>query len=177
MPTTMRVIHALAVALLIMTLLAGPVVAAPGAAGPEDLPRGHREIAGVVTQKGGRLVVTTPAGATHQLNPNLSQRHGHQPFKAGDEVTAVLDENNYIVDMHLKGEAGTHQLVTGTLVHVGKTKKEIKLQTAEGEKIFPLVELGLKTKDLPNGTLVTVEVNEAGVVIDLHQADIGTGKR
>ena len=58
-----------------------------------------------------------------------------------------------------------------------ETKKEIKLQTAEGEKNFPLVELGLKTKDLPNGTLVTVEVNEAGVVIDLHQVDIGTGKR
>jgi hypothetical protein len=78
--------------------------------------------------------------------------------------------------MHLKGQKGTHQLITGTLVHVGKTKKEIKLQTPEGEKVFPLVELGLKTKDLPNGTLVTVEVNEAGVVIDLHQADIGTGK-
>jgi hypothetical protein len=172
---TMRVLHALAGAVLIMTLLADPV-AAPAAAEPEDLPRGHREITGVVTQKGGGLVVTTPAGATHQLNPNLSQRHGHQPFKAGDEVTAVLDENNYIVDMHLKGQKGTHQLITGTLVHVGKTKKEIKLQTPEGEKVFPLVELGLKTKDLPNGTLVTIEVNEAGVVIDLHQADIGTGK-
>ena len=71
-------------------------------------------------------------------------------FKRETRVTAVLDENNYIVDMHLKGEAGRHHhLVTGTLVHVGKTKKEIKLQTAEGEKIFPLVELGLKTKDLP----------------------------
>lgn len=176
MPTTMMMIHALAVAVLIMTLLATPV-AAPGATGPDDLPRGHRQITGVVTQKGGGLVVTTPAGATHQLNANLARRHGRPPFQAGDEVTAVLDENNYIVDMHLKGEAGRHQLVTGTLVHVGKTKKEIKLQTAEGEKIFPLVELGLKTKDLPNGTLVTVEVNEAGVVIDLHQADIGTGKR
>jgi hypothetical protein len=175
MPTTMKVIHALAVAVLIMILLAGPV-APPADAGPEDLPRGHRQITGVVTQKGGGLVVTTPAGATHQLNPNLSQRHGHQPFKAGDEVTAVLDENNYIVDMHLKGQKGTHQLITGTLVHVGKTKKEIKLQTPEGEKVFALVELGLKTKDLPNGTLVTVEVNEAGIVIDLHQADIGTGK-
>lgn len=174
MPTTMM-IHALAVAVLIMTLLASPV-ARPAAAGPEDLPRGHRQITGVVTQKGGGLVVTTPAGATHQLNANLARGHGQQPFKAGDEVIAVLDENNYIVDMHLKGQAGTHQLVTGTLVHVGKTKKEIKLLTSEGEKVFPLVELGLKTKDLPNGTLVTVEVNEAGVVIDLHQADIGTGK-
>ena len=62
MPTMMIMIHALAVAVLIMTLLAGPV-AAPGATGPDDLPRGHRQITGVVTQKGGGLVVTTPAGA------------------------------------------------------------------------------------------------------------------
>lgn len=89
---------------------------------------------------------------------------------------AVLDENNYIIDMHPIGQAGTHQVITGKLVHVGKTKKEIKLQTPQGEKVFPLAEIGLKTKDLANGSLVTVEVNEAGVVIDLHQTDVGAAK-
>jgi hypothetical protein len=48
------------------------------------------------------------------------------------------------------------------------------LQTAEGEKVFPLAEIGLKTKSLANGSPVTIEINEAGVVIDLHEADIGT---
>jgi hypothetical protein len=158
---------------LSMLLISQFTAALAAAAGQEDLPHGHRQITGVVTQKGTTLVLTTPAGATHHMNANLSRRHGHEPFRAGDEVIAELDENNYIVDMHRKGEAGRHQLVTGTLVHVGKTKKEIKLQTAEGEKIFPLAEIGLKTKDLANGSLVTVEVNEAGVVIDLHQADVG----
>lgn len=87
----------------------------------------------------------------------------------------VLDENNYIVDMHLKGKEGTHQLVTGTLIHVGMTKKEIKLQTPDGEKVFPLTEQGQKTKGIPDGALVTVELNEAGAVIDVHRADIGAG--
>lgn len=137
------------------------------------LATGHRHISGVVTEKGGALMVTTPAGASHQINANVSRRHGHQPFKAGDEVIAELDENNYIVDMHLKGQEGQHQSITGTLIHVGKTKQEIKLKTADGDKVFLLAEQGLKTKDLPNGSLVTVEVNEAGIVIDLHQADIG----
>jgi hypothetical protein len=174
MPAIMMVIQALTWSIL-LTLLAGPVAAA-AAAEPDELSRGHRTITGVVTQKGGALVLTTPAGATHQLNANLSRHHGHEPFKAGDEVVAVLDENNYIVDMHLKGELGTHQLITGKLVHVGKTKKEIQLQTPEGEKVFSLAELGLKTKSLANGSMVTIEANEAGVVIDLHEADIGTGK-
>lgn len=141
------------------------------------LATGHRHISGVVTEKGGALVVTTPAGANHQINTNLSRRHGHQPFKAGDEVIAELDENNYIVDMHLKGQEGQHRLITGTLIHVGKTKKEIKLKTADGDEVFPLAEQGLKTKDLAHGSVVTLELNEAGVVIDLHQGGIGaTGK-
>lgn len=143
----------------------------------DPLATGHRHISGVVTEKGGVLVVTTPAGANHQINANLSRRHGHQPFKAGDQVIAELDESNYIVDMHLKGQEDHHQLVTGTPIHVGKTKKEIKLKTPDGDNVFPLAEQGLKTKGLANGSLVILELNEAGVVVDLHQAETGaTGK-
>jgi hypothetical protein len=106
----------------------------------------------------------------------MARRHGQEPFKSGDEVIVVLDENNYIVDMHLKGKEGTHQRVTGKLIHVGMTKNEIKLQTPDGEKVFPLTEQAQKTKGIPDGTLVTVELNEAGAVIDLHRADTGSGK-
>ena len=106
----------------------------------------------------------------------MARRHGQKPFKAGDEVVVVLDENNYIVDMHLKGKEGTHQLVTGKLIHVGMVNKEIKLQTADGEKVFPLTEQGQKTKGIPDGALVTVELNEAGAVIDVHRASTGSGK-
>ncbi len=159
--------------------LIGALLIVPGLgnASPESeaLPQGHMKFTGVVTEKAGVLVVTTPKGAMHQLNANMARRHGQEPFKTGDEVVVVLDENNYIVDMHLKGKEGTHRQVTGTLVRVSGMKKEIKLQTAEGEKVFPLAEEGQKTKGIEAGTLVTVEVNEAGTVIDLHRADIGSG--
>lgn len=102
----------------------------------DDLPRGHSKFTTIVTKKAGALVVTTPNGATHQLNENMARRHGQKPFKAGDEVIVVLDENNYIVDVHLKGREGHHQQVTGKLVHVGMLKQQIKLQTAEGEKVL-----------------------------------------
>ena len=99
-----------------------------------------------------------------------------EAVERGDEVVVVLDENNYIVDMHLKGKEGTHQIVTGKLIHVGMVNKEIKLQTDDGEKVFPLTEQGQKTKGIPDGALVTVELNEAGAVIDVHRASTGSGK-
>ena len=52
-------------------------------------------------------------------------------------------------------------------------KKEIKIQTAEGEKVFPLTEQGQKTKGIADGTLVTIELNEVGAVIDVHRANMG----
>ena len=48
-------------------------------------------------------------------------------------------------------------------------KKEIKLQTAEGDQTFPLLLQETKTGGLAEGTEVTVELNEAGTVIDLHK--------
>ena len=166
--------------LALPTTLVGCLVVPIGvsaATGTDDLPRGHSKFTTIVTKKAGALVVTTPNGATHQLNANMARRHGQEPFKAGDEVIVVLDENNYIVDMHLTGKEGQHQLVTGKLIHVGMLKKEIKIQTAEGEKVFPLTEQGQKTKGIADGTLVTIELNEVGAVIDVHRADTGGGKR
>jgi hypothetical protein len=138
-------LHAVMVALLI----APSIVRA--AAETESLSTGHTQFTTIVTKKAGGLVVTTPNGATHQLNENMARRHGQKPFKAGDEVIVELDENNYIVDMHLKGKKGQHQQVTGTLIYVGKMKNQIKLQTSDGEKVFPLTEQGQKTKPIAEG--------------------------
>jgi hypothetical protein len=49
-------------------------------------------------------------------------------------------------------------------------EKQVKLQTAEGEKVFPLTRQEIKTKGIDQGVEVTVELNEAGAVIDLHRA-------
>ena len=159
---------------MMVTLLIVPSIVS--AATETGLSNGHTQFTSIVTKKAGALVVTTPNGATHQLNANMARRHGQKPFKAGDEVIVELDENNYIVDMHLKGTKGRHQQVTGTLIYVGKMKNQIKLQTSDGEKVFPLTEQGQKTKPIAEGTLVTIELNEVGAVIDLHPADSGGSK-
>jgi len=65
--------------------------------------------------------------------------------------------------------------VIGKLIYLGRMKKQIKLQTPDGEKVFPLAEERQETKGMEEGELVTVELNEAGTVIDMHRANIGSG--
>jgi hypothetical protein len=158
--------------MLIATMFVFPTVSNSG----EEQHGSHKKATGVVVQKSGALAVKTPDGATYQVNANVARRHKQEPFKEGDEVTVLVDENNMVIDMHLKGKEAGHQFVTGKLIYVGKMKKKIKLQTAEGEKVFPLERLEVKTGAIPEGTQVTVELNEAGTVIDLHRADKDKGK-
>jgi hypothetical protein len=128
----------------------------------------HKHFKGEVIEKGGGLAIKTQEGTTYQLSENEARRQG-RAFKAGDKVEVSVNENNAIVDVHLEGEKAEHKFVTGKLVYVGKMKKEIKLQTPEGDRSFPLLLQETKTGDLPEGTEVTVELNEAGTVIDLHK--------
>jgi hypothetical protein len=146
-----------------------PVATATGAAEKEGPPQGHKKVSGVVTgEKSGVVTVKTATG-TLTLNPNAARRHGHA-LKEGQELTLYLDENNAVVDVHPKGDEGTHRFITGNLIYVGKTKKEIKLSTPDGEKVFPIERLEIKTGAIEEGALVTAEVNEAGTIIDLHRA-------
>jgi hypothetical protein len=160
---------------ILASAVMGMFLMMPGAGHADNtgISKGHREVTGVVTaDKGGILTVETPTGNL-TLSETAARRHGHEAYKVGDEVTIVLDENNMIIEAHPKGEMGKHRFVTGKLEYVGKMKKEIKLQTPEGEKVFPLGRLEMKTKPIEEGAMVTVEVNEAGTVIDLHRSEEG----
>ncbi|HKN87585.1 MAG TPA: hypothetical protein VJV04_12045, partial [Nitrospiraceae bacterium] len=55
--------------------------------------------------------------------------------------------------------------------YVGLMKNQIKLITSQGERVFPLERQEIKTGGIEEGTLVTVELNEAGTVIDLHRTE------
>jgi len=159
-------IHFLAVSALLTVLLIMPVI---GRADTREIsPGGHRQVSGVVsTNKNGILTVKTST-SSFTLTENASRRHGHHVPKVGEEVVLTLDENNAIIDAHPKGDTEDHDFYTGKLVYMGKMKKEVKILTLDGGKIFPIERLEMKTKPIEEGTLVIVEVNEGGTVIDLR---------
>lgn len=130
---------------------------------------GHRELRGVVVEKGGAPAVKVPDGTTYQLNENRARRHGHDLPRPGDEVTVVIDENNLVLDMHPVGTPSQHRFVTGELLSIGKLQREVTIQTADGPRVFPL-EKTETPSSIRDGALVTAEINEAGSVIDLHPA-------
>jgi hypothetical protein len=81
-----------------------------------------------------------------------------------------ISRHGVVTEVHPKGEEGKHRFVTGKLIHLGKMEKQIKIETTEGERVFPLEKIEVKSSGIEEGSLVTVEVNEMGSVIDLHRA-------
>ncbi|BFU94739.1 MAG: conserved protein of unknown function [Nitrospira sp.] len=113
----------------------------------------------------GIIVVKAPA-ATYRLNAKSAP----SGIKVGDEISLWINEEGMVVDHHMKGHAQPHRLISGKLIYVGKTKKEIKLWTPDGEKVFPLERLEVKAKPIKEGSTVTVELNEEGTVVNLWKS-------
>ena len=126
----------------------------------------HMKITGVVSKVQPKYTTIKTSWGSMTITSDSTPKN----LEVGEEVEMWVNENNTVIDVHRKGDpAHAHRFVTGNLVYVGKMKKEIKLLTPEGEKVFPLDRLETKTGGIEEGASVTVELNEAGTVIDLHR--------
>lgn len=126
----------------------------------------HIAAHGIVDKiQSGVVAVKTPA-ATYRLN----EKSMPSGLKVGDEISLWINPEGMVVDHHMKGHARAHRLVSGKLIYVGKTKKQIKLWTPEGEKVFPLERLEVKTKPIKEGSTITIELNEEGTVVNLWKS-------
>lgn len=135
---------------------------------PRTGPGSVIEVNGTVTKiQSGLIYVKTPAGQY-----TISAKTAPADAAVGDEVSLWVNEENMVIDHHgkEKHKAGMHRLIFGKLVYAGATKKEIKLKTPEGEKVFPLERMEVKTKPIAEGSNIVVELNEEGKVIDLRKA-------
>ncbi|WHZ23825.1 MAG: hypothetical protein OJF47_002937 [Nitrospira sp.] len=127
----------------------------------------HLTLDGVVTKiHSGLVYVKTPVGQY-----TIAAKTAPADAAVGDEVTLWLNEENLVIDHHgkHKNKPGVHRLISGKLIYAGLTKKEIKLWTPEGEKVFPLDRMEVKTKPIAEGSMVVVELDESGTVIDLKE--------
>ena len=112
------------------------------------------------------IYVKTPVGQY-----TISAKTAPSDAKVGDRVTLSLNQENMVIDHHREGHGKAHRLMTGKLIYAGKTKNEIKLWTPEGERIFPLERMEVKTKPIDEGAFITVELNEDGTVVDLWKTE------
>jgi hypothetical protein len=134
------------------------------------LKAGHKKIDAVVTDvKSGIYTVKTPTG-TYTLSENAALRHGHGQVKEGDEMTLWVNENNMVIDAHPKGQVSkAHRVVSGKLKNLDNVKSELRLLTPQGEKTFKVKPETRGFSDIAEGSPVTIELNEAGEVIDVHK--------
>lgn len=135
---------------------------------PRTTPGYVIQVNGTVTKiQSGLISVKTPTGLY-----TISAKTAPADAAVGDEVSLWLNEGNMVIDHHGKEKnmKGTHRLIFGKLIYTGRTKNQIKLSTPEGEKVFPLERLDVKTKPIAEGSQIVVELNEEGTVIDLWKA-------
>ncbi|MDE3039800.1 MAG: hypothetical protein KGJ82_04400 [Nitrospirota bacterium] len=126
------------------------------------------QVNGTVTKiQSGLIYVKTPAGQY-----TISAKTAPADAAVGDEVSLWINEENMVIDHHgkEKHKTGTHRLIFGKLIYTGTTKNQIKLSTPEGDKVFPLERMEVKTKPIAEGSNIVVELNEEGTVIDLRKA-------
>lgn len=126
------------------------------------------QVDGTVTKFDASLAyVKTPAGQY-----TLLKKYAPADAAVGDHVSLWINEEGMVIDVHGKdkAKAGTHRLIFGKLIRTGPNKNQIKLATPEGEKVFPLERMEIKTKPIADGDNIVVELNEEGTVIDLRKA-------
>lgn len=105
--------------------------------------------------------------STRTANYTVSKKTAALKAKIGDMVTLWVTSNHVVIEHHRQATGQQHRFITGTLLDA-ESKKQIKLWTPEGDKVYSLEEHDAKTNHLPEGTMVTVEVDEYGHVMDLH---------
>lgn len=126
----------------------------------------HMKVSGVVSSvQSGITTVKTPWG-TMKIASTLTPKN----LEVGEEVYMQVNENNAVIDVHRKGDrAHTHRFVTGNLAYASPDRKEIKVWTPEGEKAIDVQTGRSKLSTLEEGAPVTVELNEAGKMIDIYR--------
>ncbi len=151
-----------------------PLDAQSDLADPEDIAHmksGHKKVEGVVIDmKSGLYTVKTPTGATLTLTETAAVRHGHGVPKVGDEMTLWVNEGNMVMDASLKGQPGkAPRFISGTLASIDNGKSQMTLSTSGGVKSFKLRPESRMFRNIAVGAQVTIEVNDTGEVIDIHE--------
>ena len=125
---------------------------------------------GVVTDvRSGLYTVRTPTGTTYTLAESVAVRYGREVPNVGDEMILWINKDNNIMDAKKKGASKmAPHFISGNLVSINHGKAQVRFSISGEEKSFELRPESQKYTDMAVGTPVTIAVNEAGEVVDLH---------
>jgi hypothetical protein len=151
-----------------------PVDAQSDTADPEEVAHmkaGHKKVEGVVIDmKSGLYTVKTPNGATLTLTEDAAARTGRAAPKVGDEMILWVNEGNMVMDARLKGQPGkAPRFISGTLASIDQDTSQMTLSTSGGVKSFKLRPESRMFRNIAVGAQVTIEVNDTGEAIDIHE--------
>lgn len=124
------------------------------------------KLEGVVADiKSGQVFVQTSGGRY-----SVAAKTAPHDIKVGDTLTLWVSSNNVVVDHHAKGKEGVHRLITGKMTHASGDMKAITVMTPEGEQTFTVQHGESTLSGMKDGTPITIELNEAGQVIEIRKA-------
>jgi len=124
------------------------------------------KLEGVVADiKSGQVFVQTSGGRY-----SVATKTAPHDITVGDKLTLWVSSNNVVVDHHAKGKEGVHRLITGKMTHASGDMKAITLMTPGGERTFAVQHGESKLSGMKEGMPITIELNEAGNVIEIRKA-------
>lgn len=133
---------------------------------PHTDPGSRIRLEGVVADiKSGLVFVQTSVGRY-----SVTTKTAPHDVTVGDKLTLWVSSDNVAVDHHAKGKEGIHRLITGKLTLASGDLKKITLMTPQGERTFSVQHGGTKLSGMKEGTSITIELNEAGDVIEIRKA-------
>ena len=145
----------------------------PATYGPAKAAEPHHEAGELPMKVQGKIVDIQPdfiVVKTSLAGYRLSKKTAPLNAALEDTVTLWVTSGHAVIDHHRQDTGRRHRFITGTLLD-SASKQQIKLWTPEGDKVYPLDSHEAQTKNFAEGTMVTVEINEAGAVIDVHPVE------
>jgi hypothetical protein len=165
MTTTIRALIGRGLCVLTLSLLIPAGASWAGTAQPD----GYIQASGLVTQVTPTSITLKTPYALVALNVNAMVRSGFSHVKVGDELTVWLNGDNVVVDVHATGAAVKHRFISGQLAYSDPAKSQVSLWTPEGMQRFPLKRDDARLRQIPEGSQVTLELDEAGRLMDVHR--------
>lgn len=119
----------------------------------------------------GLVFLGQPTGVGQRtVSVHKAERMGLLQPKKGDEVILEIDENDMLIDLHMKGvpPAG-HRLIIGRLTYANPTWEVVEISNAEGKHTLAMDEdASSKVFSMMDRELVVAELNEDNLVVDIH---------